>query len=54
MVAAIVVQPHTKKKITLEKLLPFPWEKKSKADRPIPSAQEDKARLESLLQRIKK
>ena len=54
MLAAITIQPHTKKKITPEKLLPFPWEKKNKADRPIPSAKEDKARLESLLKRIKK
>lgn len=55
MLAAIVIQPHTKRKLTPQKLLPFPWEKKSKkADRPLPTAAEDKARLESLLQRISK
>lgn len=54
MLAAIVIQPHCKKKITPQKLLPFPWESKKKADRPIPTAAEDKARLESLLKRIKK
>lgn len=54
MLAAIVIQPHCKKKITPQKLLPFPWESKKKADRPMPTAEEDKARLESLLKRIKK
>ena len=28
MLAAIVIQPHLKRKITPEKLLPFPWEKR--------------------------
>ena len=54
MLAAITIQPHTKKKVTPEKLLPLPWEKKSKADHKLPTAKEDKARLESLLKRIKK
>ena len=27
MLAAIIIQPHCKKKVTPEKLLPFPWEK---------------------------
>lgn len=56
MLAAIMIQPHCKKKITPQKLLPFPWESeaKKKADRPMLTAEEDKARLESLLKRIKK
>ena len=54
MLAAIVIQPHCKKKITPQKLLPFPWESKKKPAHDLPTAAEDKARLESLLNRIKK
>lgn len=54
MLATISVQPHTKKKITPQQLLPFTWEKQQKKKQPILTKEEDKKRLENLLKRIKK
>ena len=33
MLAAIVIQPHLKKKVTPQKLLPLPWESATKKQR---------------------
>ena len=46
-------QPHVKGKLTPQKLLPFPWEKRVKANQKPVTKAEDKARLEALLKRIK-
>lgn len=53
LLATIVVQPHVKGKLTPQKLLPFPWEKRVKANQKPVSKAEDKARLEALLKRLK-
>lgn len=52
MLAAIVVQPHVRRKLAPKDLLPFPWEKAPK--RKAVSLREDKARLERLLEKMKK
>lgn len=52
--AAILMQPHVKKKITPQKLLPLPWEKEARrknAPKPV-SAEESKARFEKLAKRF--
>ena len=54
MLAAIIIQPHCKKKVTPEKLLPFPWEKqeKKKTDQPQPTAEESRRRFEQLIKKL--
>lgn len=52
MLAAITVQPHVRKKLTPEALLPLPWERKPKHEA-VPLS-EDKARLEMLMKKMKK
>ena len=51
MLATIVVQPHVKKKLAPNDLLPFPLEKAPK--RKAVDLQEDKEILERLLARMK-
>ena len=51
LAATVLLQPHTKKKITPEKVIIFPWEKKSSA--PVISKEQDKERLEKLMARIR-
>ena len=54
MLATITIQPHTKSKITAQKLLPFPWEKHilpQKKDYQPVSAEEDLRRFEVLIKR---
>lgn len=54
-VAAIIIQPHVKKKITPKQLLPLPWDKKTKTDRGEASqltAEEKKKRFEELAHRL--
>jgi hypothetical protein len=51
MLAAITIQPHVKGKMTPERLLPFPWEKKQKEEVPIVGKDEAKARFEALVSR---
>lgn len=56
MLAAIVIQPHLKKKITPQKLLPFPWEsatEKPKGKAPRLTAAESLKRFEKLAKRAK-
>lgn len=52
VLATITIQPHVKGKMTPQKLLPFPWEKRVKANQKPVSKAEDKARLEALVKRI--
>lgn len=47
MLAAITIQPHVKKKITPQALLPFEWDKQ-KPKTEFVSKEEDKNRLERL------
>lgn len=49
MLAAIVIQPHVKSKITPQRLLPFPWEKpERKHAGPQPTKEEDLERFKRL------
>ena len=53
MLATIVIQPHVKRKITPQKLLPLPWEKKSAgAHKKALSREEDKAKFMALIQQL--
>lgn len=56
LLATIVIQPHLAKgrKITPEKLLPFPWdhEKKQKEDTPQMSAADQRKRMEELVAKL--
>lgn len=57
MLATITIQPHTKSKITAQKLLPFPWEKHilpQKKDHQLVSAEEDLRRFEAIIKREEK
>lgn len=50
MLAAITIQPHTKSKITPQRLLPFPWEKpKRDHTEPQPTKEEDLERFKKLV-----
>lgn len=56
MLAAIVIQPHLKRKVTPQKLLPFPWEDTAKSvrcDTRQPTAAESLKRFEELAERAK-
>lgn len=54
--AAIVIQPHVKKKMTPRKLLPMPWDKKKSTPRrghaPGLTAEQQRRRLEELARRL--
>ena len=55
MLAAIVIQPHLKKKVTPQKLLPFPWEGATKKQRDKAqelTAAESMKRFEELAKKI--
>lgn len=51
--AAIMVQPHTRKRIKPRELLPLPWDKADAKKAPKVSAAEDKARLIALLGKMR-
>lgn len=54
-VAAIIIQPHVKKRITPKQLLLLPWDKKTKTDRgeaPKLTAEERKKRFEEIAHRL--
>ena len=55
MLAAIVIQPHLKRKVTPEKLLPFPWEKpaRRKEEAQQLTATESLKRFEKLAEKVK-
>lgn len=50
MLATISIQPHTRQKITPEKLLPFSWEKR-KAQTKTVSREESLRRFEALVKK---
>ncbi len=55
LLATIVIQPHLKKgsKVTPEKLLPFPWEKKRKAKKgPSYTPEQQRKRMEELVKKL--
>lgn len=54
MLAAIVIQPHLKHKVTPEKLLPFPWEKFEKQRKSIPelTAAESLERFKKIVKKV--
>lgn len=56
MLATIVIQPHLGKgkKLTPEKLLPFPWEKKKqrRADAPQMTPEQQRKRMEELVKKF--
>lgn len=45
--AAIGIQPHVRKRVTPQSLLPFPWDKK-KPERPLVPKEEAKRKLERI------
>ena len=55
-VAAIIIQPHVKKKITPRQLLPLPWDKKlqnhPRNDAPELTAEQRRRRFEDLVHRL--
>jgi hypothetical protein len=55
--AAIIIQPHLKKKVTPRQLLPLPWDRKntglpSAPDAPILTADERRRRFEEVARRL--
>lgn len=53
--AAIVIQPHSKKKVEPGKILKFPWDgkKKKRGGSSQPSKEESKKRFEAIMARVK-
>lgn len=54
-IAAIIIQPHVKKKITPKQLLPLPWDKEHKPDvknTPKLTAEEQRRRFEELVHQL--
>lgn len=54
VLAAICIQPHVKGRMTPEKLLPLPWDKKQIRKNNVPelTRAEDKKRFDDLLRRL--
>lgn len=56
ILAAISIQPHTKKKITPKQLIPLPWDKKKhtadRSEAPKLTAEEQRQRFENLANRL--
>ena len=55
LLATIVIQPHLSKgrKITPEKLLPFPWDQKTNKQKgPKMSAEQQRKRMEELVAKL--
>ena len=55
ILAAFTIQPHVKKKLTPEKLLPLPWDRKKKraaADAPKLTKEQQHQRFKELLHRF--
>ncbi len=54
-VAAIAIQPHVKKKLTPQQLLPLPWDKKKQNRKQGPTkltAEEKRKRFEDVARRL--
>ena len=54
MLATITIQPHVRKKLRADELLPLPWDGKGKSEAAEVSAEEDKERLERLVKRMRR
>lgn len=54
MLASITIQPHLArgKRITPEKLLPFPWDKPTRGNKPTISAEEQRERMRKLVEKL--
>ena len=52
LLAAITIQPHLKKKITPQALIPDTWDKQKPKGKPL-TKEEDRMRLERLMKRRK-
>lgn len=53
--AAIIIQPHVKKKLSPKQLLPMPWDKikeKPRHEEPQLTAEEKRKRFESAVKRL--
>ena len=52
LLATIVIQPHTKKKLTAKKLMRLPWDDiKKESDKPQVSKEEAMARFKELIKK---
>lgn len=51
MLASIVIQPHVKNRLTPRGLIPFPWDKEMKVEKPILSKDEAKRRFEAVIRK---
>lgn len=55
ILAAICIQPHVKNKVTPQRLMPMPWDKKksiSKPETPELTTEERRRRFEAVMQRL--
>lgn len=56
LLATIVIQPYAKKKLTAEKLLPLPWDRKrrkaAQSDEPQLTKEQKHERFKDLLHRL--
>ena len=54
LLASITIQPHLArgKRITPEKLLPFPWDKPTRGSKPAISAEEQRERMRKLVEKL--
>ena len=54
MLASITIQPHLAKRhrVTPEKLLPFPWDKPTRGNKPTISAEEQRERMRRLVEKL--
>ena len=54
LLASITIQPHLArgKRITPEKLLPFPWDKPTRGNKPTISAEEQRERMRKLIEKL--
>ena len=54
LLASITIQPHLArgKRITPEKLLPFPWDKPTRGSKPTVSAEEQRERMRKLVEKL--
>ena len=54
LLATIVIQPHVKNKITPDKLIPLPWDRKRKASTDVPKLNKEQMhdRFKDLLHRL--
>lgn len=51
LAVSLLLQPHSKKKLELDKVLRFPWDVEEQNKKPLPTKEEARMRFESLLHR---